>query len=517
MTAVKRSRISSWDLDRPRSRSSELTLGLAGAMRHACAALADGSGVLGVCEQERITRVRGAGFNSTGVPDEAVDALLAQAGGCRNDIARRAGIDTPGEPASPDLTLNHHYAHACTAYLSSPFTSAAILVCDHGGAVSVWHGIDDQIQHIDWPWSGQSPSDLYSDCARMLGFTTAEGDQRFEALARVMAARPNERIGECFNTDGHRIIEETHWRDCVLKMLAAIAQTTKRAEIAAALQSQIAALVVALLRRVHSALPCTALCLGGALFHHSSINSAIRMSGLFSRVFVPANPGDAGLAVGAAMHAASLRPAHLSAFLGPAYDPDRDIKGTLDNCKLRYDFVDEGDAIALAVDHLKRGRLVGWFEGRMEWGPRALGARVILANPTSPYVLENLNRFLKRREPWRGYGLSALAEDVPKHFTGPGEAAFMECDYQPKDPAQFRCVLPSEWSDIRVQTVTHDCPPRFRSLLEAFGHATGVPFLVNTSFNGFHEPIVCAPRDAVRVFFGTGLDVLLLDRFVLTK
>jgi carbamoyltransferase len=153
----------------------------------------------------------------------------------------------------------------------------------------------------------------------------------------------------------------------------------------------------------------------------------------------------------------------------------------------------------------------------MEWGPRALGARAILANPFSPYVLENLNRFLKRREAWRGYALSATAACVPEHFTGPSEAPFMECDYHPKDAARFRHVMPAEASHLRVQTVTADCPPRFRALLDAFGSATGIPCLLNTSFNGFHEPIVCTPRDAVRVFFGSGLDVLMLDRFVLTK
>jgi carbamoyltransferase len=153
----------------------------------------------------------------------------------------------------------------------------------------------------------------------------------------------------------------------------------------------------------------------------------------------------------------------------------------------------------------------------MEWGPRALGARTILANPFSPYVLPNLNQFLKRREAWRGYALSALADCVPAHFSGPTEAPFMECDYHPKDVSQFRHVMPSESSHLRIQTVTSDCPPRFRAVLSAFGDSTGVPCLVNTSFNGFHEPIVCTPRDAVRVFFGSGLDVLMLDRFVLTK
>ena len=141
----------------------------------------------------------------------------------------------------------------------------------------------------------------------------------------------------------------------------------------------------------------------------------------------------------------------------------------------------------------------------------------ILANPFAPYALENLNQFLKHREPWRGYGLSGLEHAVGAHFDGPGRSNFMEYDYRPLEPGRFAHVLPSSAAVVRLQTVGADAPPRFTRLLEAFGAATGLPFLVNTSFNGFREPIVCNPRDAVRVFHGTGIDVLVADQFVLKK
>ena len=123
----------------------------------------------------------------------------------------------------------------------------------------------------------------------------------------------------------------------------------------------------------------------------------------------------------------------------------------------------------------------------------------------------------KKRESWRGYALSGPTEAVGRYFDGPGHSPFMECDYRPKEPAAFRHVLPSPLAAVRVQTVGETGLPRFRRLLEAFGEATGIPFLVNTSFNGFHEPIVCSPRDAVRVFYGSGLDLLVLDQFLLRK
>jgi carbamoyltransferase len=132
-------------------------------------------------------------------------------------------------------------------------------------------------------------------------------------------------------------------------------------------------------------------------------------------------------------------------------------------------------------------------------------------------VLENLNRFLKHREPWRGYALSGLDDDVHRLFEGPVSAPFMECDYVPRDREKFRHVLPHENAAIRAQTVDASAPRPFRDLLRTFGQATGASVLVNTSFNGFSEPIVCSPRDAVRVFYGTGLDLLVLDSFVIAK
>jgi carbamoyltransferase len=242
----------------------------------------------------------------------------------------------------------------------------------------------------------------------------------------------------------------------------------------------------------------------------------VRSSGLFSRVFVPVNPGNAGLAVGAVLHERRSAPTLLSPFLGPAYTLS-EIKATLDNCKLPYNLVTESAAVDTAIEALRGGRLVGWYEGAMEWGPRALGARSILANPFAPYVLENLNNFLKRREPWRGYALSTLDSAVGEHFSGPAEAPFMECDFRPRDVEKFRHVLPSPKAGIRVHVAGQEAPAGFRRLLAAFGASSGIPCVVNTSFNGFHEPIVCSPRDAIRVFFGSGIDVLILDRFVLTK
>src|SRR5262249_52603940 len=138
-------------------------------------------------------------------------------------------------------------------------------------------------------------------------------------------------------------------------------------------------------------------------------------------------------------------------------------------------------------------------------------------NPFAPYVLNNLNEFLKQRDSWRGYPLSGLDWAVQQYFDGPASAPFMECDYVPRDRDRFAPILPGPRAAVRVHTVGPEALPRFRALVQAFGDASGIPVLVNTSFNGFREPIVCSPRDAVRVFFGTGIDLLVLGQFVISK
>ena len=152
----------------------------------------------------------------------------------------------------------------------------------------------------------------------------------------------------------------------------------------------------------------------------------------------------------------------------------------------------------------------------MEWGHRALGNRSILASPLSPFVLDNLNTYLKHRHLYRAYGLSVPEEDASRYFAGPARSRWMEYDYQIRDESTFVNVLPGQARTLRVQTIPA-ASRQFHALHRAFEATTGVPVLINTSFNGFSEPIVCSPRDAVRVFFGTGLDLLVLARFVIHK
>jgi carbamoyltransferase len=497
------------------SASEPLIVGLSGSGRSACATSCNSERVIGICSQERITRVRGAGFNSSGLPDEALDEVLGRAVRQRKDVTTYAFADASPPPGIPNgVHLDHHLAHACSAFLPSPFESSAIFVCDHESPqISVWDGVGQSVTRAEWPWHGVGFAELYSRCAEVLGFAGSE--HRMEALARLDPDYRSDWATNLFTLGDDRLEIVTEWRERVAANGAG--PHKQRANAASALQCRIGDLLVEFLSMVRRRMgDRRQLCAGGSLFYNSHFNSRVRGSGIFDEVFVPVDPGNAGLSVGAALHASPHRRLPVSPFLGPAY-VSGDIKATLDNCKLTYQWLSESDTLAMTIRALQKGQLVGWFEGPMECGPRALGGRSILASPFSQYVLDNLNRFLKHRDPWRGYALSGLASAVADHFNGPSASPFMECDYTPRDRARFEHVIPGPRGAVRVQTVGKDGPPRFRALLGAFGDATGLPVLVNTSFNGFREPIVCSPRDAVRVFFGTGIDMLVFGQLVLTK
>lgn len=486
--------------------------------RNASAALGRGGDLLGVCGQERATRVRSAGTAPSGLPDQALDLLLTRAGSSRADVSRYVVVE--GDGPAPDASFERvgdHFAHACAAYLTSPSTNAVIVVCDHDAPeVSVWLGDGPAVRPVEWPWRGMGFARAFSRCAAALGFAASGADQA-EALARLSPNGRDQSFDALFQLEADTLVVDAGLERVVADRIGSRDDVGLRSTSAAALQARLGDLLLDFLRQVRQTVGRSDLCLGGSLFQHSSFNTWVRQSMVFSRVFIPVDPGNGGRAVGTALHVMSEPPRVRSPFLGPSYSFE-ETKQTLDNCKLQYSWESSDDAAMIAVKALQAGRLVGWFDGGMEWGPRALGARCILANPLAPYVLDNLNHFLKQRAPWRGYALSGLEEALDTHFDGPASSPYMDNDYRPRDPQRLREVLPAPAAAVRVHTVARDADrPPFRRLLEAFEAASGLPFVVNTSFNGMHEPIVCSPRDAVRVFYGTGLDVLVVNQFVLTK
>jgi carbamoyltransferase len=504
--------------------AAPLIVGVGGARRNAAVAAVVNGRLTAFCEQERIARIRSIGLHSGSVPAEALTAVLQSVGRREGDVRAFAAAESAvALPRSVTGSMvDHHHAHAATAAFTSPFERAAVLVCDEHSdpPVTVWTFERGELRQHDWPWRGPGFAAMYSDCAELFGFGSGS-ESRLEALARSggddHAADLADWVGYC----DRALRVERGWKATLLERIAAAggARDARAAAMAAGFQRSLGDALLTLVGEMRSALPFENLCLGGGLFFNTYFNTRVAESGLFARVFVPANPGNAGLAAGAALIVAAetgpIQAGPVSAFLGPSYT-SHEIKATLDNCKLTYEFLEERQIVNLVVSALLRGELVGWFQGAMEWGPRSLGNRSILANPFAPHVLENLNGFLRHRESFGAYGLSVRLEEAAQHFSVVAPSALMELEYPLLDTTRFRHVLPPGVRRVRVQTIGAE-PSLFRELHRAFGDAAGAGVLVNTSFNGFHEPIVCSPRDAIRVFYGCGLDMAVLDRFVLRK
>lgn len=509
------------------ARRGLITVGIAGARRNAAAAVCVDGTLVACCEQERLTRVRGERLEPGNLPEQACRAALEFAGDhlpadVDQYVVGEDGVVLPD--GLPTSKVDHHLAHAATAFCTSPFDAATVLVCDRAHGESVWLADNSggPMLRRQGGFAGPGFATLFSACAEIFGVVPGQ-EHQIEALARLSPAADPEQLRELVTYEGGELRTHPDWRAVLSGWLRSDQSDPlkHRSRVASAFQTHLGALLIRFLEDVRHTAPSSHLCLGGGLFFNTYFNTLVHDSGLFDEVFVPANPGNAGVAAGAALVSTNrtrLRAHTLSPFLGPRYELEQ-IKGTLDNCKLSYECLSESEVTAVTVDALRRGLLVGWFGGRMEWGHRALGNRSILASPLSPYVLDNLNVFLKQRQRYRAYGLSILESDVPRFLRGPRASRFMQFEYEVADRDGLRNVLPEGAVSLRVQTIPENDHEyrRFAALHSAFGQATGLPVLVNTSFNGFSEPIVCSPRDAIRVFFGTGIDMLVLDRFVVRK
>jgi carbamoyltransferase len=263
------------------------------------------------------------------------------------------------------------------------------------------------------------------------------------------------------------------------------------------------------------------LCLAGGVALNCVMNARIRDDGPFDRVWVQPAAGDAGTALGAALWVDArergdderrYRMDH--AYLGPSYD-DTAIASFLAWSHLPFRRLDDvaGEAAALLAD----GRIIGWFQGRMEFGPRALGARSILASPVDPAMQARLNE-IKDREDFRPVAPVVLAEAAADWFVGAGESPFMLFvhDVRPDRAERIPAVRHVDGT-ARIQTVAHPQHPLYYDLVRAFACRAGVPVLVNTSFNTRGEPIVCSPRDAVECFWTSPLDALVIGPYLLEK
>jgi carbamoyltransferase len=297
----------------------------------------------------------------------------------------------------------------------------------------------------------------------------------------------------------------------------------QRRALARSIQDACCELVTELVESFRKQEKITHVCLAGGLFHNSLLVAALEKNLGLDKIFVPPAPGDAGTACGAtylAWHEVLRRPrtepVH-DVYRGPTFSRQQ-TKDVLDNCKARYSLQNtEKRKIEATLQLLQAGKIVGWFQGAAEFGARALGNRSILASPWGSYVQENLNDYVKHREGFRPFAISVPEEDCPLYFEASQQCRFMNSlgRVRPGHCLPARFLLPD--GQVRLHVVEKRSNSLFWQLLKSFGEQAPAPMLLNTSFNLFGEPLVVTPRDAVRSYFCSGLDALVIDLFVLSK
>ncbi|MDP4796732.1 MAG: hypothetical protein NWR87_07450, partial [Rhodospirillales bacterium] len=324
--------------------------------------------------------------------------------------------------------------------------------------------------------------------------------------------------------------------------------TQRHMDLAASVQAVTEEVVLRLTRSLAREYGIDNLCLAGGVALNCVANGKVLRDGAFKNVWVQPAAGDAGGALGAALNAYHLykeqprtapagKDAMLGSYLGPSYET-ADVEVRLKACGAKFTVLEDDEMIIATADALADGKAVGWFQGRMEFGPRALGARSIIADPRSPEMQKTLNLRVKFRESFRPFAPSVLREDVAEWFEIDSDSPYMLMvapvveNKRRKMTADEDALFGIEKlnvprSDIpavthvdysaRIQTVHADTNPRYHALIKAFKNRTGCPVLVNTSFNVRGEPIVCTPEDAFRCFMGSDIEVLVVGNCFLKK
>ncbi|MGH3158675.1 MAG: carbamoyltransferase family protein [Streptosporangiaceae bacterium] len=433
--------------------------------------------------------------------------------------------------------VSHHEAHAASSYVPSGFPEASVVVID---------GIGEQLTALLGHWDGEtfttfrrhifphSLGFLWEKLSSFLGFSEYDAPKVMGLAAYGNPAVYRSSISELvtIDSDGFRInADAARFRCKDFESIAKIfgvpdsLEFQNRADIAASLQESTNEIVMSLARQVHSWRPADALCLAGGVALNCHTNWKLLRDGPHQQVYVPSAPHDAGTAQGAALAYGQqvavprLRggPQLRSAYLGPEYS-DAAMEESLRRRRLSFEVCD--DPAAAAAQLLSSRLIVAWFQGRMEFGPRALGNRSLLADPRQADTREVLNYKVKHREPFRPFAPSVLAEHATDWFelAQPSDSyAYMSfaCPVRPGLSTRIPAVVHQDGT-ARVQVVTREANPLFHRLISRFHDATGVPLVLNTSFND-SEPIVCSPDDAISTFLATRIDALVLGRYLVRR
>jgi carbamoyltransferase len=517
-----------------------IVLGIGGLLGDTAAAILKDNELAAAVEESKLVRHRANWRGAGEMPERAIATCLELAGAKASDvdvvavarpIPRSDGFYLQLRAVFPNsriAVIDHQEAHAASAYFCSPFDEATVLTLDRGSDLRCggrWQARGEQLTLEREQYSPDSIGDFYGRVTELLGLAanadehkvqwlSVGGDDRFRGLFGEIlhVGDSGVRIDrKYFSTErvSHGGFSAAFYERLGLKEQAAIPEALKE-HVASGLQRAVEDAVIRL------AGEGTNLCLAGGLGLNALLVSALENRSGFKNVFVQPVAGNAGTAIGAVLHERRAKLNTLA--LGPAFSA-AETKQVVENCKLRFRYlITTDEVIDAAVAQLNDSKIVAWMQGRMEFGSRALGNRSILASPLDPYSTENLNIFIKHREPFRKFAASVPAEMAPEYFEVGPNARWLATvgKVRPAHREKFAAATLAQ-DLVRVHTVDREQNPLYWKLLHAAGKATGLPVLYNTSFNLFGEPLVCTPRDAVRSFYSSGIDAMVVGNFFLQK
>jgi len=476
-------------------------------------------------------------------------------------------IDGDGKWNKQMLFSEHHLSHAASAFFPSPFEEAVVLTMDGVGewattSVAIGRGNNLEVtKEIHFP---HSLGLLYSALTYYTGFKVNSGEYKVMGLAPYGEPKYADLILKHLmdvKPDGSFRLDMSYFNYCTgLTMTnkkfddlfggpprkSDELLTQRHMDLAASIQAVTEEVVLRLTRSLSKETGIKNLCLAGGVALNCVANGKILRDGSFERIYIQPAAGDAGGALGAALAGYHMQlgqkrqvngDAMRGSYLGPAFT-QAEIETRLNNCGAKFELFDDAALIENSAEDLTQGKAFGWFQGRMEFGPRSLGNRSILGDPRSPTMQKTLNLKVKYRESFRPFAPSVLRERVSDWFELDGDSPYMllvadvvksrrremtaeenqlfGIDKLNVPKSDIPAVTHVDYS-ARIQTVHQDTNPRYHALLSAFERKTGCPVLVNTSFNVRGEPIVGSPEDAFRCFMGTGLDVLVVGNCYLRK
>jgi carbamoyltransferase len=485
--------------------------------------------------------------------------VLAKFTGIPEALAQAFDMD-PAKVAAKFHRVEHHQAHLASAFFVSPFERAALLSADGLGdfASTMWGSGTGSRTKIDGSISFPHSLGLfYSAVTQYLGFLKfgdeykvmglgAYGEpEQLDAVRNIVRAHGDGfRLGLEYFTH-HRTGPEMSWAEAdktptLGKMFSEEMEKLlgpkrnpdepleqRHKDLASALQARLEEIYLGMLKKLSERTGLKAVCLAGGVAFNCVANGKIFDTTGFEHVYVHPAAGDAGLAVGAAYyvwHQILGKPRSFAmdhAYWGPGYTREEirraiDANGLAQN-GCRVEELAEENLMQRTAAIVADGKILGWFQGRAEWGPRALGNRSIVADPRRPEMKEILNQRIKHREIFRPFAPSILAESTGEWFEKSHPSPFMTLAYSVRPEKRDKIPAPTHVDGTgRLQTVTREANPRYWSLIKSFEELTGVPVVLNTSFND-NEPIVCRPEEALDCFQRTQMDALVLGDFLITR